>query len=151
MVPLSASAVRDAKGWREGEGRGGREWRRFTLIAREALRASLDYPSRASPCLHTRFLYTQRYAGSALFTRYTEIQGGVPVCVSNVHLIITKTVIQARKLGRGAARSQWKKPRVPREFLSFTCYACSIARFPNYSIVFEWLANGPNPSIARFR
>lgn len=36
----------------------------------------------------------------------------------NVHLIIKKTVIQARKLGRGAARSQWKKPHVPREFPS---------------------------------
>lgn len=41
------------------------------------------------------------------------------VCVLNVHLSIKKTVIQARKLGRGAARSQWKKPRVPQEFLSF--------------------------------
>lgn len=37
----------------------------------------------------------------------------VYVYVENVHLIIKKTVIQARKLGRGAARSQWKKPRVP--------------------------------------
>lgn len=36
--------------------------------------------------------------------------------MSNVHLIIKKTVIQARKLGRGAARSQWKKPRVPQGF-----------------------------------
>lgn len=90
-----------------GEGEG-----RFYLDQARGFKGRLGSPPGQSLSAHA--LLVTRNVMPALFTRYTEIQGGVS-CVSNVHLIIKKTVIQARKLGRGAARSQWKKPRVPRE------------------------------------
>lgn len=83
--------------------------------AQKALRASLVY-LRANPCPHTLPIHTrhacslssqgiQRYKVESFL--YVCMCACVWVCVyvENVHLIIKKTVIQARKLGRGAARS----------------------------------------------
>lgn len=103
--PFKRSRCRGWKGREVDRSGGGGRGTVFTLIKRFKSQLGSSSPGPVT-CPHTRFPYTRTLRPSAHPSRGIQRYKVEYSCVcSNVHLIIKKTVIQARKLGRGAARS----------------------------------------------